>query len=330
MILVTGGTGFLGRNMLPILLSQGYPVRVISRHPQDYPWLKDLPLEVIAADIEDSTACHEAAQGVRYIIHAAGLFRFWGKKQDFEETNFIGTRNILDAALKAGVEKIVHMSTIAVAGFPRNRQATIDETYPPQPTNNYQRTKLKAEQLALEYFHQHQLPIVAIRGGAFYGPYGRYGFNQVFIEDPLFNFLPLGVDSGKHVMFPAYVKDVARGLLLGLEKGRPGEIYNINSQALSHRQINETVAKVAGTSRFRLYAPGVMMLAMAQVLTWVSGLVGREMHYVVDMKPYTFGEWNVSIEKARRELGFEPTPLEIGIKETLDWYVNAGLWKWPK
>jgi nucleoside-diphosphate-sugar epimerase len=316
--------------MLPILLEHGYQVRVISRHPQDYPWLKELPVEVIAADIEDGAAMHQAAQGVRYIIHAAGLFRFWGKKQDFEETNFLGTRNMLDAALAAGVEKMVHVSTIAVAGFPRNRQTVIDETYPPQPTNNYQRTKLKAEQLALEYFHQHQLPIVSIRGGAFYGPYGRYGFNQVFIEDPLFNFLPLGVDGGQHVMFPAYVKDVAKGILLGLEKGRPGEIYNINSQALNHRQINEAVAKIAGTSPFRLYAPGVLMLALAQVLTWVSSLVGREMHYVVDMKPYTFGEWNVSIEKARRELGYEPTPLEVGIRETLDWYASEGLWKWRK
>jgi nucleoside-diphosphate-sugar epimerase len=327
LILVTGGTGFLGRNLLPILVESGYQVRVISRHPQDYPWLKSLPVEVIQADIEDGGAMHRAAQGAQYILHGAGLFRFWGKSEDFRDTNILGTRNMLEAARSAKVEKLVHISTIAVAGFPRDPRQIIDENYPPQPTDDYQRSKLKAEELVLDYYRQEGLPVVILRGGAFYGPHGRYGFNQVFIEDPLFNFLPLGVDGGRHIMFPAYIKDVARGALLALEKGRPGELYNLCSQSLSHKDINRVVAEVSQKFPFRFYSPGLLMVLVARVLTWISELRGREMHYVMNMQPYTFGEWNVSIEKAKRELGFIPTPFEQGIRETLDWYQEVGLWR---
>jgi dihydroflavonol-4-reductase len=310
-----------------MLCEAGYAVRVITRQAAAHPWLQALPVEIIETDIAEREGVLKAAEGVRYIIHAAGLFRFFGKASDFENTNRIGTQNILEAGRLAGVEKIVHMSTIAVAGFPRNPHTIIDENYPPAPIDDYQRTKLAGEKLALEHVQAHQLPVVIVRGGAFYGPYGRYAFNKLFIEDPIINRLPLGVDGGRHIMFPAYIKDVVRGMLLALEKGRVGEIYNIASQSLSHRTIDRTISQIAGVSPLRLYAPGFLMLDVARILTLFSRLFERELRYVVNMKAYTFGEWNVSIEKARRELGYEPTPFEEGIRETLRWYLDSGLWK---
>lgn len=329
MILVTGGTGFLGRNLLPILCEAGYEVRVISRTPQAYPWLADLCVEAIQADIADAAAVHAAAKGVRYIIHAAGLFRFFGRTDDFDHTNIDGTRNILEAAAAAGVEKLVHVSTIAVAGFPRDPTQIIDEAYPSQPIDDYQRTKVAGEKLVLEHVQRHGVPAVILRGGAFYGPHGRYAFNKLFFEDPLINHLPMGVDWGRHITFPVYIKDMARGCLLGLEKGRAGEIYNICSQSLTHREVERTIARLSGTSAFRIPAPGRVMVPFARFLTWLSRLSGREQKYVITMRPYILGEWNVSIEKARRELGFQPTPFETGVRETLQWYAESGLWK-PK
>lgn len=218
MILVTGGTGFLGRNMLPILCQRGYPVRVITRTPDEYPWLPALGVEVLQADITDANAVRQAVKGARYVIHAAGLFRFWGKSRDFEATNALGTQNILEAARHENVEKLVYVSTIAVAGYPRGH-AIIDEDYPSQPHDPYQQSKLDAEEMILKYVQGHGFPAVIARGGAFYGPYGRYAFNKLFFEDPLIRHLPMGVDSGKHITFPAYIKDVAHGLLLCLGKG---------------------------------------------------------------------------------------------------------------
>jgi nucleoside-diphosphate-sugar epimerase len=327
LILVTGGTGFLGRNMLPILLDAGYAVRVITRHPDAYPWLADLDVEIIQADVADAEAMCQAAQGARYIIHAAGLFRFFGRPQEFEGTNILGTKHILDAAICAGVEKIVHVSTIAVAGYPRDPRLVIDEEYPPQPFDDYQRTKLAGEHIVLQHIAAHQVPAVIIRGGAFYGPYGRYAFNKLFFEDPLIHHLPMGVDGGRHITFPAYIKDVARGILSGLEKGRPGEIYNISGHSLPHREVEKTIARVSGTSAFRIPSPSRLMVPVASLLTQLSKLTGHELLYVRNMEPYILGEWNVSIDKACRELGYEPTPFEIGVRETLQWYIESGLWK---
>jgi len=70
-----------------------------------------------------------------------------------------------------------------------------------------------------------------------------------------------------------------------------------------------------------------VMVPFATVLTWLGQLVGQEPHYVINMRPYIFGEWHVSIEKAKRELGFMPTPFETGARETLQWYLDTGLWK---
>ena len=327
MILVTGGTGFLGRNLLPILLDAGYPVRLISRQPENYPWLADLDIEVITADVVEREKVFAAMEGVRYVVHGAGLFRFWGQTSDFEQTNIRGTQNILEAAAHVGIEKLVHVSTIAVAGYPRDPKRIIDEDYVCQPMDDYQRSKVIGEQQALAAVQELGVPAVIIRGGAFYGPHGRYAFNKLFFEDPLANHLPMGVDGGKHLTFPAYIKDVARGLLLGLEKGRPGEVYNISSQTLTHREVERTIARISRTSAFRLHAPRVLMIQVARLLTLLTELTGRERRYVITMEPYIFGEWNVSIEKARQELGFEPTPFEEGVRETLQWYIDAGLWK---
>jgi dihydroflavonol-4-reductase len=327
LILVTGGTGFLGRNLLPILLDAGYPVRLISRQPEKYPWLRDLNVEVVTADVVEREKVFAAMQGVRYVVHGAGLFRFWGQTSDFEQTNIRGTQNILEAAAQVGIEKLVHVSTIAVAGYPRDPQRIIDEAYVCQPMDDYQRSKAAGEQQVLDAVRELGVPAVIVRGGAFYGPHGRYAFNKLFFEDPLINHLPMGVDGGRHLTFPAYIKDVARGLLLGLEKGRPGEVYNVSSQTLKHREVERIIARISGTSAFRLHAPRVMMVQVARLLTWLTELTGRERRYVLTMEPYIFGEWNVSIEKARQELGFQPTSFEQGVRETLQWYIDEGLWK---
>ncbi|NJL92713.1 MAG: NAD-dependent epimerase/dehydratase family protein [Anaerolineae bacterium] len=166
MILVTGGTGFLGRNMLPLLLQAGYAVRVITRQPEAYPWLGPLPVDIFQGDITDLPTVQRATEGARYVIHAAGLWRFWGRAADFEAANTLGTHNVLEAARQAGVEKLVYVSTIAVAGYPRE-PILIDETCPPQPVDAYQRSKLAAEQLLLAAHQSGGLRGVIVRGGLF-------------------------------------------------------------------------------------------------------------------------------------------------------------------
>lgn len=331
MILVTGGTGFLGHNLLPMLVEQGLQVRAVSRHPEQHAWLKQLDIEVCEADVADREAIFQAMEGCTHVIHAAGLFRFWGNTNQFERTNITGTRNVMDAALTAGVQKVVHISTVVVVGNPQTGErdkAEIDETHPVNPVDAYQRSKLVAERQVLQYHTEQNLPVVVLRPGAFYGPHGRYGFNKMFFEDPL-QYWPVGVSGGRFYTFPAYIKDVAQASILALEKGRPGEIYNICSQYLTHREVDRIIAEEAQISGFHLYFPGWVMIPFARVLTFFGKLTGREPKYPITLRSYIFNNWRVSAAKAKRELGFIPTPFREGVRETLQWYREIGIWK-PK
>ncbi len=327
MIFVTGGTGFLGRNLLPLLIKSGYHVRALTRNPAQHPWLSDLNVEIIQADVTDRQAMFEAAAGCQYVIHAAGKFRFWGNQQQFEQTNVLGSKNVMDAALAADVEKFIHISTVVVIGHPQSDKE-IDETHPASPADAYQESKLAAERVALDYHDEQGLPVVILRPGAFYGPHGHYAFNKMFFEDPLRG-LPLGVNGGRYYTFPAYIKDVAQAIIQSLDKGRAGEIYNICSQYLTHREVDQIIAKEAGLSGFHLYMPGWIMIPFARVLTLLGNLVGREPKYPITLRSYIFNNWCVSTEKAKRELGFVPTPFRDGVRETLEWYRDIGIWK-PK
>jgi nucleoside-diphosphate-sugar epimerase len=324
LILVTGGTGFLGRNLLPILLDQQFRVRVVTRYPQRYDWLHKLDVEVFTGDVRDREAMFEAAQGCEYVIHAAGKFRFWGNQEQFRSTNVDGARNVMDAALQVGVKKFIHISTVVVVGTPQNEDE-IDEAHPTNPADGYQRSKLEGEHLALQHHKENGLPVVILRPGAFYGPYGRYAFNKMFFEDPLRG-LPMGVANGEYYTFPAYIKDVSHAIILALEHGRPGEIYNICSQYLTHREVDDIIAEEAGISRFHLYFPAWLMVPFAQLLSLFGVLFGSEPYYPITLRSYILNDWKVSSQKAIQELGFCPTPFRDGVRETLQWYRQIGIW----
>ncbi len=325
-IFVTGGTGHLGHNLLPLLAEAGFRLRVLTRHPADHPWLRQFAnVEVIEGEVENLTCIEQAVQGCRYVVHGAGLFAFWGKPAAFERTNILGTENVLKASLGAGVEKIIHISTVVVIGNPPRGQ-TLDENTPPHPADPYQRSKLRGEQIARRYFEEQGLPVVILRPGAFYGPYSRYAFNRLFIEDPLKG-LCLQVNGGRNVTFPVYVGDVARGIHLALERGQAGETYNLCGETLTHKEANRIISDEAGLSSLRINVPQWALVVLARAWTALSEITQVEPYYPINLRTYVFYDWRVSSEKARTALHFEPIPFREGVRHTLRWYQDIGLWK---
>ena len=144
MIFVTGGTGFLGRHLIPALCRAGHTLRVLTRHPDENDWLRRYPrVEVIAGDVRTGAGL-EAVDGCEHVIHAASLFSMWSLAGDFEATNVTGTRYLLEAAVAADVKRLVYVSTVAVIGNPQPG-LVIDETHPPRPADRYQASKLDPE-----------------------------------------------------------------------------------------------------------------------------------------------------------------------------------------
>lgn len=324
MILITGATGFLGRNLVPRLVTADYQVRALVRPTSDTAFLAEAGVELAYADdIGDETAVFAAVQGCDQIIHAAGLFRFWGDFESFWQTNVGGTAVILKAALAANITRFVHISSVAVVGQPP-ATGIITETTPCNPQEPYQTTKLEAEKLVLAAQQQHGLPAVILRPGAFYGPWGRYAFNRLFIEEPLRGWR-IRVNNGRHITFPVFVPDVAQAILLALHKGEPGQVYNICGQSLDHNSVNAIVSDLAGISHWRFNIPVSFVLNLARAWTAVSRITRREPFYPINMAPYVFQDWHISTHKAETELGFQPTPFAEGVRQTLAWYWQTGL-----
>ncbi len=321
-VFVTGATGFLGRYLVAALCRAGLHVRALVRHPADHGWLVRWPtVDIVTGDVLDQAALARAAEGCRFAVHAAGLFRFWGDADDFERTNVGGTERAIAAAQAAGCERIVHISTVYLIGTPPPDRE-IDETYPPQPADPYQRSKLYAEQAALRAAEA-GAPVIVLRPGAFYGPLGRYAFNRLFFRDPMRGLI-MQLNGGRYIILPVYVADVAQAALLAFERGRLGEVYNICDAPIAHKDAFDIICREARLWFPRLTLPDWTGIAAAHALEIVSRITQREPFYPLNLRSYVYNKWRVSNAKARAELGFVPTPFEEGVRRTIAWY-RAGM-----
>lgn len=319
MIFLTGGTGFLGRHLVPELCRSGISVRVLTRNPSANQWLSRYDnTEVVAGDLTDEKVIAKAIQGCDNVIHAGGIFRFWGDERAFANTNYQGTRNVLKAAMSSGVKRFIHISTVAVIGQP-DPDRLVDETHPVHPADAYQRSKWLAEQTVMAHFSEFGLPVVVLRPGAYYGPMGSYAFNRLFFTDPMRGIV-MQVDGGRHIIFPAYISDVVQGVMKAMGIGRVGEVYNICGDWISHREAFDIVCAEAGLRWPRLPIPGWLGINTARLLEVFAAITGSEPFWPLNLRSYVYNNWRVSTEKARRELGFVPTDFREGAKRTIAWY----------
>jgi nucleoside-diphosphate-sugar epimerase len=162
-----------------------------------------------------------------------------------------------------------------------------------------------------------------MRPGAFYGPWGHYGLNRLLFDDFLRG-IRIQVHHGRHITFPVYVKDVCWAIETLLERGRLGEIYNVSGESIPHRQASDIISRLAAKSTWRFNAPEGLMVTVARIMEILARFTRREPWYPLNLYPYIFYDWPVSSQKARRELGFHPTPFEDGARQTLEWYQANG------
>lgn len=323
-VFVTGATGFLGHHLIPLLRQAGFHVRALARKNSDTSFLAAHNVETVCGDVQDRDSLGGLMRGCKYVIHAAAFFRFWGDENYFERVNVQGTANVLEAAARNQIERFIHISTVAVIGVPNG--TLIDESYPCAPLDPYQKSKLYAEKMVKMYSEGSMLPTIILRPGAFYGPWSHYAWNRLFFEDPMRGLL-IKVHGGKRLTFPVYVPDVARSILLALQRGASGEIYNVSGEPITHNDANRIISRLAGIPAFRFNIPSQVMLMFAQYQTRRANRLGKEPYYPTNLAKYVFYDWNVSSRKAREQLGFVPTPFEDGARETVKWYREIGMLK---
>ena len=323
--LVTGATGFVGSHVARQLVSSGENVRVLVRPTSNFKLLEDLRVERAEGDLRDAGSIERAMRGVRRVFHVAADYRLWTQHpEELYESNVEGTRRLIAAAERAGVERIVYTSTVATIAVPRHGAALPNEATAArleEMIGHYKRSKFLAEQVALDAAKA-GAPVVIVNPTAPVGP-GDWKPTPTgrIILDFLLGKMPAYVDTGLNVVA---VEDVAAGHLLAAEKGRSGDRYILGGRNMTLKEILDALAAITGRRAPRLKLPHVVALAAGYADEWYSRLAGREPQIPVEGVRMSRHKMFVESDKAARELGYAPGKIEAGLERAVRWYGDHG------
>jgi nucleoside-diphosphate-sugar epimerase len=319
-ILVTGSTGFLAHSLIPVLAERGHSVRGLVLASEDATWLRRQGVAIHTGDVREPATLIEPMRGADAVVHMAALMATWAPMQAHYAVHVTGTENVCQAALAAGVERLVHLSS-AITYTP-GLGVPICEDFPQDPLHEpHAVTKAAGDKLVQRMIAREGLPAVIIRPEAMFGEHDRINFRR--LADRLRAGRGIVIGSGRNAVPFVYVTDVVRGLLLALEHPRAvGQAYNItNDQTMTEEEFLRAIAEEVGGQPPRVHVPYRAMYGAAAVAEWIATLTKRE-PMVTRHGVQMFGSQNpLSIEKARRELGYVPqVPLREGIRLAGAWY----------
>lgn len=319
-VFVTGGTGFIGGEVVRRLRERGDEVVCLARSPEKGEALAALGCELVAGDLGDAAVIRNGMQGCDAVIHAAAVYEVGipaSQRPAMYEANVAGTERVLRAALEAGIPKVVYVSTVGVFG--NTHRKVVDESYvhPGREfTSYYEETKLEAHRIARRMIAEQGLPCVIVQPGGVYGP-GDTSAIAALLDQflsgkmPLLPFPELGICL-------SHVEDVAAGILLALDRGRAGEAYVLSGPVTTVREAIGTVAAITGRKAPKHAIPTLLMRA----LTPLGPLVGRLMGQPPNLRELISSADGVTFwaghEKASRELGYAPRGMEEGLRQTLE------------
>jgi dihydroflavonol-4-reductase len=318
--LVTGASGFLGWHVARVLIDRGHRVRALARASSE---IRELDVERVTGDLRDPESLTRAVTGCEMVFHVAADYRLWSRHPDeLYRSNVDGTRNVLEAAARAGVERIVYTSTVGCIGMPQNSLG--DEDTPVSITDmagHYKRSKWLAEQVALEKARD-GLPVVIVNPTA---PVGDHDWKPTptgkIILDFLRDKLPAFVDTGLNLVD---ARDTAIGHLLAAEHGRTGERYILGSENLSLQQILERLALIANKPAPSIKVPYALAYATGVITTTWANISGREPMAPLEGVRMARKKMFVTHAKAARELGYSPAPAEAALRRAVNWFRANG------
>jgi nucleoside-diphosphate-sugar epimerase len=323
-ILVTGGTGFTGGHLCQRLAAQGHHVRTLSRPGSSVEFLHCCGVEIIPGDLCDPTSIETAVQGVDIVYHIAALYRQQkGNPRQFWQINTEAVEHLLAAAVRLGVPRFVHCSTVGVHGHIANPPATEETPY--SPGDLYQESKLAGELIAQRYMHEGNIGVTIFRPGAIYGP-RDLRFLKLFRAIKRRRFIMLG--SGEVTYHLVYIDDLIDGIVCcGTQEQAIGQIYIVGGE--SYVSLNQLVAMIAEELQvpkphlrmplWPVYGMGYLCEMVCKPFGIEPPLYRRRIDFFKKSRAF-------DISKAKRELGYRPkVSIKEGLHRTAQWYVEQGV-----
>jgi len=318
-VLLTGGTGFLGKNVARALVARGHEVRLLAREGSN---LAGLPAgDIVRGDVCDAASLRRAAEGCQAILHMAALVKMWVPEREvFDRVNVEGLRAALAASEAVGA-RLVYTSSFMAIGPTGAPPADESQIHPGHSfRNDYERTKAHADVIAREAAAAGR-DVVLLYPGVVYGPGDRTAGNIVvnMIADHLRGRFPGIIGPGDRLWSYAFVDDVAAGHVDALEKGRAGERYLLAGENVSMNDFFRLLGEASGVPAPRLHIPYAAAGALGWMLYAWAELTGMEPLLTHEVVGVFREHWSYTSAKAQRDLGYRTTPLRDGLRRTLDW-----------
>ena len=322
-VLVTGATGFAGGHLARLLAARGHHVRALVRDPDRAGDLIRLGVEALVGDLRDPTSVVRGVADVEVVYHVAALYRQVGLAIDtYRAVNATAVRDIVEAAARAGVRRVVHCSTVGVHGD--IKQPPANEDAPLKPGDAYQETKLEGEQLAREAGARHGVEVTIVRPTGIYGP-GDRRLLKLFRSVARRRWVTLG--SGEISYHLTYIDDLVEGFrLCGEHQAAASRTYILaGGEVTTLNELVALVAEVAGAPRPRLHLPVWPFWMAAAVCEAVCVPFGIEPPIYRRRVDFFTKSRAFDNSRARSEIGYAPkVGLREGIRRTLEWYREHG------
>jgi len=320
---VTGGTGFIGANLVQLLVQEGYAVKALVRSSSRIDNLRSLCIEIVKGDLNDPDLCQQMV-GCQYLFHVAAHYSLWQKDREaLYHHNVLGTRNVLVAARNAGIERTVYTSSVAAIGVGAAGMV-VNETYQSpldELVGHYKKSKFLAEQEAMQAASAGQEVIVVNPTT----PIGPKDIKPTPTGDIILRFLrrqmPVYMDTGLNFVD---VRDVAWGHLLALHRGKSGDRYILGHQNLTLKELLDQLAQITGLKAPQLSVPAWLPLSVAWVEEKILAPFGKQPSVPLDGVRMAQQPMYYDASKAVRELGLPQSPLNTALRDAVDWFVSQG------
>ena len=319
--LVTGATGFVGSSVVRVLLQAGCRVRVLVRHGANEQVIRGLDLQKAFGDLRDPGSLRQAVQGCDHVYHVAASYKYWTRSpSDIYATNVDGTRNMLEAALRANVQRFVYTSSVATLGLPKDGTPGTEETPSSlaDMISDYKRSKFMAEEVAREYASL-GLPVIIVNPSTPVGPRDlKPTPTGQIILDFLKGRMPAFVNTGLNIVD---VEDVALGHWLAAQKGEPGRRYILGNCNLTLAEIFQLLSVISGQPAPKVRLPHNLAMLFALADTGLAYLLPKHIPRATpDTVRLSQKYMYFDSSRAVRELGFPQKDVHQALQKAVDWF----------
>jgi nucleoside-diphosphate-sugar epimerase len=322
-IFITGATGYIGQKLAMHLADNGQTIHALVRDlEKGRSLLKHPNIKLFEGDILNTNSIAIALKDCTQVYHLAALASVWHKNpKAFYQINVGGLKNVLESCLKANITHIVFTSTAGVVGDSIDGKPVAENTNSnPKLETLYEQSKLEAESVVREY-NKKGLHGIIVNPSRVYGPgllTESNGFTRV-LKMYLNGKWKVKPSNGQNIGNYVYIDDVINGLIYAMEKAKPGERYLLGGIDISYQGFFDLVNQLTGTERTLRRTPLAIMLLAAHIQLFLAEKFGRKPLVIPSFVRKYNKDWLVTSEKAENELGYTITPLENGLKATLQW-----------